>query len=206
MAAKKGKKKRRPGSYVAKGAPGLTLTRGKCRVVRGRVRVCVSKNGAISVSNAKVTKVKKAKKGSAAKTKAAGAPKNASTPKAARKAPRAKKSLKARLKQCKSPLFNNSASKTNACSCIIINSKGNPQVTPLSKTACVGSKPMRKGAQALKEFRKGGFRKSYGRQPKMSEVARFGPGGQPTIVPGLSRGIPGLSGVRRRRRRRAKRR
>lgn len=200
MAAKKKRKKSR-GTRIPKSATGLTLQRGKCKVVKGRIKVCVSKSGAVSVTGATLRRAG-GKSKSAKSARAKSAPKNAVTPKVAKKIPRTKKSLKTRLAQCKSPLFNNKSSKYKACSCVIINSKGNPTVTPLSKTMCAGSKPSRKGSQALKEWRSGGFRKTYGRRPKMSEVSKFGPGYEGPVVPGL---MPSFAGVSRRSRRRRRR-
>jgi len=190
MAKKKRKKSR--GTRIPRGAKGLALTPGKCKVVKGRIKVCVAKNGAVTVTGATLKRVGR-KKSTAKSRKKAAAPKGALQPKAARKTPRTKKSLNKRLRQCKSPLFNKTAGKTPKCSCVIINSKGNPQVVPLSRSVCVGSKPSRTGKRVLRDFRAGGFRKSFGRQPKAKEVIPMTPGSPAYQQP--------LSGIRRRRRR-----
>ena len=97
--AKKGRKK----------AKGVTISRGKCRVVKGRVRICVSRGGKLSTSIAPTRRKKrKSTKRKSSGKKKLKKPKSCKTKPAVRKGTckcktKAGKTKKLRIAYCRKP-------------------------------------------------------------------------------------------------------
>lgn len=159
---------------------GFKVPPGKCRIVKGAVRVCVARNGDITYSAGKRRK-KAAKKTSAPKKapakkrggrkavkgvklatgKILRATKHAPSGKSLRKVPKGK-ALRKRVAACKSETFNVPRKSGEArCSCVLVTRRNRLSVATLKSTACP-NRPSLRAKDAVRTVRQGRMLKGRG--------------------------------------------
>lgn len=154
-------KKRRKAQKIPRGARGLSIPYGKCRVIEGATTVCVSNSGKISIRRGPTMRAERRKKCvmvGAGKTRRKVCPsKYSPTSKQARKLPKGPVARGRRLQACRSNLFTNAS--TGNCSCVLVNRQGRLQATPIGQGACIRGAKKMSAVDAVKALRAGNLRR-----------------------------------------------
>lgn len=170
----KGKKKPQ---RIKRGARGLKIAPGKCRLVRGAVTVCVTNSGRIKMRRGKTLQAQRKERcvvvGKGESKRKLCPSKYAPTSKMARRLPKSPTSRGRRLQACRSNLFTNTAN--GNCSCVVVNKKGRLQVTPLGTGACKQGGTRYTASRALELVRDGKLKrpKAFDIKTPKGKVRRF---------------------------------